>query len=30
MAVMAANNVVLLFQGQMPLNMVNPSVLKRR
>ena len=30
MAVMAANNVVSLFQGQMPLNMVNPSVLKRR
>ena len=30
MAVMAANNVALLFQGQMPLNMVNPSVLKRR
>jgi glyoxylate reductase len=30
MAVMAANNVILLFQGQMPPNMVNPSVLKRR
>ncbi len=29
MAVMAANNVVSLFQGQMPLNMVNPSVLKK-
>jgi glyoxylate reductase len=30
MAVMAANNVVSLFQGQMPPNMVNPSVLKNR
>ena len=30
MAVMAANNVVSLFQGQMPPNMVNPSVLKKR
>jgi glyoxylate reductase len=29
MAVMAANNVVSLFQGQMPPNMVNPSVLKK-
>jgi len=29
MAVMAANNVVALFQGQMPPNMVNPSVLKK-
>ncbi len=30
MAVMAANNVVSLFQGQMPPNMLNPSVLKKR
>ena len=30
MAVMAANNVVALFKGQMPPNMVNPSVLKKR
>jgi glyoxylate reductase len=30
MAVMAANNVVALFTGQMPPNMVNPSVLKKR
>lgn len=30
MAVMAANNVISLFQGQMPPNMVNPSVLKKR
>jgi glyoxylate reductase len=30
MAVMAANNVVSLFHGQMPPNMVNPSVLKKR
>ena len=29
MAVMAANNVVSLFHGQMPPNMVNPSVLKK-
>jgi len=29
MAVMAATNVVSLFQGQMPPNMVNPSVLKK-
>jgi len=29
MAVMAAYNVVSLFQGQMPPNMVNPSVLKK-
>jgi glyoxylate reductase len=29
MAVMAANNVVALFKGQMPPNMVNPSVLKK-
>jgi glyoxylate reductase len=29
MAVMAANNVVALFQGQMPPNMLNPSVLKK-
>ncbi len=30
MAVMAADNVVALFKGQMPPNMVNPSVLKKR
>ncbi len=30
MAVMSANNVVSLFQGQMPPNMLNPSVLKKR
>jgi len=30
MAVLAANNVVSLFQGQMPPNMLNPSVLKKR
>jgi len=30
MAVMAANNVVALFQGQMPPNMLNPSVLNKR
>jgi len=30
MAVMAANNVVALFKGQMPPNMVNPTVLKKR
>lgn len=30
MAVMAANNVVSLFQGQMPPNMLNPSVLNKR
>ncbi len=29
MAVMAANNVVALFQGQMPPNMLNPAVLKK-
>ena len=29
MAVMAANNVTALFQGQMPPNMLNPSVLKK-
>lgn len=29
MAVMAANNVVTLFKGQMPPNMLNPSVLKK-
>lgn len=29
MAVMAANNVVALFKGQMPPNMLNPSVLKK-
>lgn len=29
MAVMAANNVAALFHGQMPPNMVNPSVLKK-
>jgi glyoxylate reductase len=29
MAVMAANNVVALFEGQMPPNMVNPAVLKK-
>ncbi len=29
MAVMAANNVVALFKGQMPPNMINPSVLKK-
>jgi len=29
MAVMAANNVASLFHGQMPPNMVNPSVLKK-
>lgn len=29
MAVMAANNVVALFKGQMPQNMLNPSVLKK-
>jgi glyoxylate reductase len=29
MAVMAANNVVALFTGQMPPNMLNPSVLKK-
>ena len=29
MAVMAANNVVALFQGQMPPNMINPAVLKK-
>jgi glyoxylate reductase len=29
MAVMAVNNVVSLFQGQMPPNMLNPSVLKK-
>jgi glyoxylate reductase len=30
MAVMAANNVVALFKGQMPPNMLNPAVLKNR
>jgi glyoxylate reductase len=29
MAVMAANNVVALFKGQMPPNMINPAVLKK-
>jgi glyoxylate reductase len=29
MAVMAANNVVALFKGQMPPNMLNPAVLKK-
>jgi len=29
MAVMAANNVVALFKGQMPPNMINPTVLKK-
>jgi glyoxylate reductase len=29
MAVIAANNVIALFKGQMPPNMLNPSVLKR-
>jgi glyoxylate reductase len=29
MAVMAANNVIALFQGQMPPNMLNPSVLNK-
>ena len=29
MAVMAANNVVALFKGQMPPNMLNPTVLKK-
>ena len=29
MAVMAATNVVALFQGQMPPNMLNPTVLKK-
>ncbi len=29
MAVMAANNVISLFTGQMPANMLNPSVLKK-
>jgi glyoxylate reductase len=29
MAVMAANNVVALFKGQLPPNMLNPSVLKK-
>ncbi len=29
MAVMAANNVIALFKGQMPPNMINPSVLRR-
>ena len=29
MAVMAAENVVALFKGQMPPNMLNPAVLKK-
>jgi glyoxylate reductase len=29
MAVMAAENVVALFKGQMPKNMLNPAVLKK-
>jgi glyoxylate reductase len=29
MAVMAANNVVAIFKGQMPANMLNPTVLKK-
>jgi glyoxylate reductase len=29
MAVMAANNVVALFKGQRPPNMLNPSVLNK-
>jgi len=29
MAVMAASNVVALFQGQLPPNMLNPAVLKK-
>jgi hypothetical protein len=29
MAVMAANNVVALFKGQMPPNTLNPGVLKK-
>jgi hypothetical protein len=29
MAVMAADNVVALFKGQMPKNMLNSSVLKK-
>jgi lactate dehydrogenase-like 2-hydroxyacid dehydrogenase len=29
MAVMAANNIVALFSGQMPQNMLNPAVLKK-
>jgi glyoxylate reductase len=29
MAVMAANNVVALFKGQRPANMLNPDILKR-
>jgi lactate dehydrogenase-like 2-hydroxyacid dehydrogenase len=29
MAVMAANNVVALFKGQLPPNMLNPVVLKK-
>jgi glyoxylate reductase len=28
-AVMAANNIVALFSGQMPQNMLNPAVLKK-
>jgi glyoxylate reductase len=30
MAVMAANNVVALFKGQRPANMINPDILKKR
>jgi len=30
MAVMAANNVVALFQGQRPPNMLNPDLLKKQ
>jgi hypothetical protein len=29
MAVMAAENVVALFKGQLPPNMLNPAVLKK-
>jgi glyoxylate reductase len=29
MAVMAANNVVALFSGQMPPNMLNPEILRK-
>jgi hypothetical protein len=30
MAVMAANNVVALFNGQRPANMLNPDIFKKR